>query len=69
MNPLAEAKAIAADIEKWIQGFEERGPQPRIRHIAHMLAAEAERMMTVDAGTLDPGGIPKPSGETSPPSS
>lgn len=52
MNPLAEARAIAADIETWIKGFEERGPQPRIRHLAHAMQAEAERMMTLAPGTI-----------------
>lgn len=63
MTPLAEAQAIAADMEAWIKPFEERGPQTRIRHLLHLVQAEAERMMSVAPGSIVPiplGGIPKP---------
>jgi hypothetical protein len=64
MTPLNEAKAIATDMSFWIIDVETaKGPQPRLRHLAHMLQAEAEKLLGVDAGTILPvpaGGIPKP---------
>lgn len=36
------------------------GPQPNLRHWLHGAQAEAERVMSMPAGTLSPdGGIPK----------
>jgi len=55
LTPLAEAKSIALDVETWIAEQERAlGPQPTLRHIAHQLQAEAERVIGAQPGAIMP---------------